>query len=65
MPRTSDYVLLTVRLPQDTCARIRALSAVTGLSHREVIVAALAHFHHRAARGVRRGVARELQEHRP
>jgi hypothetical protein len=51
-------VLLTVRLPPATRARIRALSAVTGLSLQEVVIAAFTAYYRRLPRTLRRQIER-------
>jgi len=55
---TSDGVLLTVRLPPATRARIRALSAVTGFSLQQVVVAAFSCHYRRLPRSLKRQSAR-------
>jgi hypothetical protein len=48
--------MLTVRLPFETRAAIRALSAVTGLSVQEVVLEAFDRYYSRLPRGVRQQV---------
>jgi hypothetical protein len=52
---------LTVRLPRSTCIRLRAISAVTGLMHRDVIVSGFMSYHDRLPASVRRRVRRVLE----
>jgi hypothetical protein len=65
MPRSTDHVVVTVRLPRATRIRIRALAAVTGLSRGDLIVEALAHFHPRSSPSVRPPTARGRRARRP
>ena len=48
--------MLTVRLPFETRAAIRALSAVTGLSAQQVVLEAFDCYYSRLPRGVRHQV---------
>ena len=56
--------LLTVRLPRTTCTRLRAISAVTGLLHRDVVVTAFMCYHDQLPASVRRRVKRALEVRR-
>ena len=55
---------LTVRLPRSTCIRLRAISAVTGLLHRDVVVTGFMCYHDRLPASVRRRVRRALEVRR-
>lgn len=52
---------LTVRLPRSTCIRLRAISAVTCLLQRDVVVTAFTCYHDRQPASVRRRVKRTLE----
>ena len=53
--------LLTVRLPRSTGARLRAIAAVTGLLHRDVVIAGVTCYHDRLPAGLRRQIKRTLE----